>query len=143
MNDYQAISYIGKTVYSLDRSVSLNGERIDGIHITLSSDAAVVYANIYDKAGNLVKTIKETNVSAGENTITWDGKDSDGNQMADGIYDFEVFAYDRNENLLELTAYTEKRITGITYYKDEPYLSSGDFSIPLSSVFRVIESQEM
>lgn len=143
MNNSQAISYIGKIVNSLGNSISLKGEDIDDIQYNLSADADVVYANIYDEAGNMVKTLKETSVSAGKNTITWDGKDNDGNMMSDGVYNFEVFGYDQKQRSVDLTAYTENRITGVAYLNGEPYLSSGELSIPLSSVFQVTDDAQM
>lgn len=60
----------------------------------LAADAADVTIEITDTSGNVVRTLTATDCSEGTNEITWDGRDEDGNLLADGRYDFTVTASD-------------------------------------------------
>ena len=46
--------------------------------------------NIYDVTGRLVKTLVDEQMAAGEHTVSWDGLDSGGRQMASGAYFYEL-----------------------------------------------------
>lgn len=55
------------------------------ISFVLSKDADVIL-QIYDSSGNPVKTIADASFKSGTNTVSWDGKDENGNIVKDGIY---------------------------------------------------------
>jgi flagellar hook-associated protein 3 len=59
----------------------------------LAGDAAAVTIEITDAGGNLVRTVTASG-AAGVNTVSWDGRDGDGNSLADGSYTFTVRADD-------------------------------------------------
>ncbi|MCD4791921.1 MAG: T9SS type A sorting domain-containing protein [Bacteroidales bacterium] len=45
---------------------------------------------IYDMLGHEVRTLVNENQSAGEHSITWNGKDTEGNKLANGIYYYRL-----------------------------------------------------
>ena len=47
---------------------------------------------VYDILGHEVRTLVNENQSAGEYSITWDGKDAKGNKLANGIYYYRLTA---------------------------------------------------
>lgn len=61
------------------------------ISYTLKSDADVTL-KIYNILGQEVKTLLEKHQPAGTYTVTWDGKDSKGNDVASGIYFYQIKA---------------------------------------------------
>ena len=53
-------------------------------------DAGEVSLDIFDVSGRLVKTLIETPYIPGLYTVSWDGKDNAGKDVASGIYFFHV-----------------------------------------------------
>jgi flagellar hook assembly protein FlgD len=49
-----------------------------------------VRLSIYNMRGQLVKTLVNEKLKAGQNTLTWDGKDNRGNPVATGIYSYRI-----------------------------------------------------
>ena len=41
---------------------------------------------VYSIAGNLVREVENRQLTAGRNTVTWDGRDDDGKVVRSGIY---------------------------------------------------------
>nr|MDK2850544.1 hypothetical protein [Candidatus Cloacimonadota bacterium] len=55
-------------------------------------EAGRVKLNIYNLKGQLVKQLLDTEVSAGDHQVVWDGKDDRGNSVASGIYFYRMQA---------------------------------------------------
>jgi flagellar basal-body rod modification protein FlgD len=60
---------------------------------------------IYDGSGQQVRILNLGAQAAGACTFAWDGKDSDGNQVADGTYSFQVAAQDADGQALSVETY--------------------------------------
>ena len=116
---------------------------MDSINFELAGNATSVYVNIYDSNDNLIKNMQLGAMEAGVNKIEWDGTNQDGETVEDGVYYFEAFGYDQNETYIDTVAYMESDITGVSYYDDATYLNSEDITIPLSSVFKVLGSNNI
>ena len=140
MNNSQAVSYIGKTVYAFGNTINVSEGSSNTVNFDLASNAQSVYVNIYDEGGNLVRNIQSGAMDIGENQISWDGINTDGETVEGGNYEFEVFAFDYDDNYVDTVSYMENRITGVSYYNNQPYLNSEDIKIPLASVFKVSEN---
>jgi hypothetical protein len=50
------------------------------------TEESEVEITIYNTAGELIKKLVNTNMTPGSKTITWDGKDKDGNVVSGGVY---------------------------------------------------------
>lgn len=87
----QAAAMIGKTVLTEGNKLSLveNGA-IGGAQ--LAADADKVTVTIKNSAGKVVQTQTMEKQKAGVVNFYWDGKDSDGNALAEGDYTFSVTA---------------------------------------------------
>lgn len=138
-NNARALNYIGKTVYAYGSGIDHAQGVEDPINFNLESNANVVYVNIYDDSRTLIKTIDSGPLNPGKNIITWDGTDNNGNEVSTGLYNFEIFGYDYNDNFVNAIPYMETQVTGVSYYNGEPYLNSGEINIPLSSIFEIAE----
>lgn len=141
INNMQAMSYIGKEVYSYQNSLNLTEGNAANAFFGIDAEAAKVSINISDSDGNIIRSISLGTTGSGENQISWDGLDNQGSEAEDGIYTFEVLAYDHNDELIDTTCYTKNKITGITYNNGEPCLNSGQLTIPLSSMFKISDDQ--
>jgi hypothetical protein len=100
-----------------DSELPFDGKFDDGsgaaVRFILSDRADTVWVNIY-LTGNLVKTIKATNMSAVDTFVVWDGTNNGGQNVGTGSYTFEVKAFN--------TGYTE--YTKI-YYNTPPISTRG------------------
>ncbi len=55
-------------------------------------------ANVLDEDGNVVRTVDIGSKTAGEYEFVWDGKDSDGDVMEDGVYTETILTQDADGN---------------------------------------------
>ena len=137
MSNYQAISYIGKNVFSYGNQINLSEGVSDNVHFELNGNAKNVSIQIYDSSSKLVRTIEENYMKSGSNTYSWDGLNSNGNSVSDGTYTFKVYAYDVNDQMVDSVTFTDNKITGITYHEGDFYLNSGNISIAEKNIFKV------
>ncbi len=68
-----------------------------GIRFTVLSDPSrlPVCLKIYNISGQLVKTLVEEEKPPGDYQVTWDGRNNEGQQVASGIYFYQLRAEDR------------------------------------------------
>ncbi len=142
LNNSQAVNFIGKTVKSSGNSIHLTGGVSDDIQFELGADAKAVFMNIYDSAGNYIKDVESGALSAGEQTLKWDGTDQEGNKVPDGAYTFEVFAVDADDNMVNTTTFTSGTVTGVTFKNGRPCLLAGNKEIPVDTVIQVTEPED-
>lgn len=135
VNNSLALSCIGKTVTTDGDSISLAGGAADEIRFELSDDADQAYVTVYNADGEEVATIDCGALSAGTNSVTWNGLGGDGDTQPDGTYGFEVNAYDSDGNSVEASTMGTANITGVTYRDGVAYLitESGE-EIPIGDV---------
>jgi flagellar basal-body rod modification protein FlgD len=87
----QATSFIGRSVLAPGSSTTLtNGSATLGVNLNTSTDATLF--QITNANGNVVRTMNVGAGVTGANQFSWDGKDDNGNQLADGQYSFAVKA---------------------------------------------------
>jgi flagellin-like hook-associated protein FlgL len=95
------------TIPFADEVAISNGTPTDVV-FALSEDAEDVTISITDSAGTVVRTLTAASGgSEGNNTISWNGWDDDGNLLPDGVYDFTVSAQDTADE--EVAAYAAYR----------------------------------
>ncbi len=120
----------------------LNDGISDAINFELEEDACEVYVNIYDDTGGFVNVIEGGPLSAGEQTINWDGNDKNGNRVFDGKYNFEVLATDADGNMINTKTYITGWVTAVVYKNGISYLVAGDQEVPVGDVIRIAEAKE-
>jgi flagellar hook assembly protein FlgD len=64
------------------------------ISFSIPNDNKVVELSIYNIKGQLVKTLVHEFKPAGEHSVIWDGRDSNGNRVSSGIYFYKLRAGD-------------------------------------------------
>jgi flagellar basal-body rod modification protein FlgD len=142
INNSQAVGFIGKTIKALGNSLGVTDGVADQIHFDLADDASDVLVHIYASEGSLVKTIQPGALSAGEQSVEWDGTDNDGNKVSDGAYTFEVTATDNNANPISVKTLITALVSGVSFKDGTTYLMAGNQEIPIGSVFEVMEDLE-
>ncbi|WP_454255303.1 flagellar hook assembly protein FlgD [Pseudomonas sp. Marseille-Q8238] len=93
----QASSLVGrKVIVPTDKAIVDTSEPFKA-RMVLPASSSNVYFNVYDDKGVLVTRINMGEQKAGNIDFTWDGKNSDGEEMPAGKYKFEAHATYGNE----------------------------------------------
>ncbi len=140
LKNAQAVDLIGKTVIADGKTIGISDGAADDIKFDLNAEAASVYVKVYDSAGNFVHDINAGALSAGSQSLSWDGNNGAGLTMADGNYTFEVLAVGANNEVIGSTTYTTGTVQGVSFKNGSAYLDTGNQEIPLASVIRVEEN---
>jgi len=133
-NQFSATAMIGKEITSEGSTVNLPSDGSPKIGFQLGANAARTVVNLYNDAGVLVRQIDAGAQSAGERSVTWDGKDAFGQRLASGSYRFDITAIDAQGNKIAATGQLLGVVTGVKLSGSEPILEVGGLDVPLSSV---------
>ena len=139
INNTLSTTLIGKSASASGNTISFAGNDIN-LQFKLSSAAETVTITIRDSAGNIVKTITETNFSEGINNIEWNGENSIGEIVTEGDYSYSVSAYDANETSISALPLISGIIEGITFEDGGIVLMINGQSISLNEVLEIKQS---
>ena len=134
-----AVSFIGKLVEVIHDQLLLK----DGaakISYGLDRNAAHTIIGIIDQNGRAVRTI-QGETGAGRHEFEWDGRDSNGAQLPDGVYGFTVVATDDDEQTIDTVSASFGRVTGVEIVDNAPRLNIGELGVPFDAVFAVREDE--
>jgi flagellar basal-body rod modification protein FlgD len=109
----QASALVGNGVLIDGNTIKVASGEATTFGVTLASDADDVTVTISDSSGNVVRTLDEEDMSAGTQTLSWDGLQDDGTTAADGAYTFTVAAT-ADDAAVTRTALTYALVTGVT-----------------------------
>jgi flagellar basal-body rod modification protein FlgD len=131
-----ATGMIGKKVKVSDGEISLKGNA--EINYNLSQDAAKVKISILDSTGMPVREVEMAKQASGTGSFVWDGKDSNGKVLPDGMYKSKVEAFDASGNPIEVTQLSGGTVTGVSIENNNVYLVlDGNRKVPMSGVTEV------
>jgi flagellar basal-body rod modification protein FlgD len=136
-NQFNATSLIGKEIDSSGNSLSLQTGGSTSVNYQLTGNATKVVINIMDSNGSLVRQLQFGVQKAGDQQISWDGKDAAGKSVPGGNYTFEVNAFDLNGKQVTASGRTRGTVTGVKLDGSEPILQLGNLQVPLSTVTSV------
>lgn len=121
----QAVSYIGKTVQVLGDVMPLENGKAKAAY-TLDKDVESVTITVKDMNGKVVYS-ETGETGKGTHEFTWDGKDSNGNQLPDGAYQIVVGTkVASGETQANVTTTVFGRVTGIASDDKNVYVGLGD-----------------
>ncbi len=115
-----AVDFIGKQVTGNVNSLEVEQGFASGGVYNLAEPSDVIIT-ITNNQGKTVKTIVQGQQEAGTHSISWDGKDSQGKQVADGSYTYSVSA-NSGFGFTDIPAEVSGVVEGIAYKNGNPYL---------------------
>ena len=142
INNAQAVSFIGKDIVSKGKSLQVTSGQPVACEFELKSAAKRAVVSIYDAAGNFVKEVQGTALTAGKQSLSWDARDRNGNTVPDGAYTFEVQAEGANGEKLDVTTYSKGTVTGVTFEDGITYLIVGRSKVALGDVTQVSQAAQ-
>lgn len=134
INSGVAANLIGRNVEAVGNGINLGFEGDAGLSFELQDPAKEVTVTIRNEAGNVVRTIEQTNLEAGDQQLSWDGLKDDGERAGAGAYTFEVEATDAEGNPVAAETFLSGRVDRITFGQDGILLWVGDTKIRMSQV---------
>lgn len=109
----QASALVGNGVLIDGNTIKVASGEATAFGVTLDSAADEVTVTISDSSGNVVRTLEEEDMSAGTQSLSWDGLQDDGTTAADGAYTFTISAT-ADDTAVTATALTYALVTGVT-----------------------------
>lgn len=135
ITNVSAASLIGKNVKAYSNTMAYDGSTPVKLGYNLLADAKEVTVEIRDSKGNLVKTLKPTTEKKqGDNNLTWDGTNSDGNKVAAGSYKFTVKAKGKDDIALEAQAFTYGKVDSVRFKPEGAVLVVNGHEVPLGDI---------
>lgn len=142
INNSQAVNFVGKTIKASGSMFELASGETHEIQYQLGEDAATVYVRVYNSSGEIVKKIEMDQMTAGAQSVVWDGKDENGNAVPAGTYSFSVQAKNKDGETMDTAAYIQETVTGVSYHNGSTYLMAKDIEIPYSAIIEVSEPEK-
>lgn len=134
LNNFAAVSLLGKEVEFSGDQLTHQGGGSSEIKFSLPSDAAEVTVYLYDAGGNLVHTLNQGPMEAGNQTSIWNGTDDTGQPLPSGTYRCEVVAKDGAEGLIAVELMERGTVQEVAFEDGVPMMRVGDRWISLSEI---------
>ncbi|MBS0361313.1 MAG: Ig-like domain repeat protein [Proteobacteria bacterium] len=132
-----AVSLIGKNVKAASDTANLTGGKASWTY-TLPSGVADLKVQVVDANGTIVNSVAPTDMSAGDKSFSWNGKDLSGNQLPDGgTYTLKVTATDSAGNTLGTTNYQIGTVTGVTQSNGSTFLTINGSQVPWANIVSI------
>jgi flagellar basal-body rod modification protein FlgD len=139
INNTMASGFIGKEVTADFNGIYADGSNEPKISFSLDRFASDVTFTITDADGAVVRTFTEHDLEAGAHQISWDGKDSIGNTVAEGIYNVSLTASEPSGNSFTPSLSLVGLVESIVYRDGAAYLQVNGVEISLGDVVMVGE----
>jgi flagellar basal-body rod modification protein FlgD len=133
-----AATMVGKQIKASGSTFAYSGTGDASFGYTLPGVADSAVIKVQNAAGVVVKTIKSTGLKKGDNAITWDGLDEDGNHVAAGSYSFTVEAADASGNAITASPYLFGHVTSVRFKADGTVFVLDGVEIPLANVLEIL-----
>ena len=140
-----AVSYIGKEILARGYGISVsdNGRVVTSVEYALDAAAARGFINILDSNNDIVATLDLPALGSGIHEFVWDGRDSSGRQMPDGVYIIAISATDADGNLILPDTQVGGIVKGISTYQGEQYLTLTDGRVVAVKNVREVRTPEV
>jgi flagellar basal-body rod modification protein FlgD len=139
INNAQAVAFIGKQILASGNEIEKAGAQPLDLEFDLSAAAKRVVVSIYDADGNFVGEVVRADLPAGRQSLAWDGRDRNGNVVADGKYRFEIQAEDADGITVGASGLIRGKVTGVNFDGLTPVLMIGQRRVPFGNVLQVSE----
>ena len=142
INNSLASNLVGKNVTVLSNSVTNSGQGETTLGYTLPQNAASVNITIQDEYGATVRTIEGVPRIQGDNKVSWDFSDNEGNQLPEGNYTFTVNAYDDSGNSISTQTFSSGIVDGIKYSNSGAMVLINGNQYNLSDIMEILNNPE-
>ncbi|MFT3995881.1 MAG: flagellar hook assembly protein FlgD [Asticcacaulis sp.] len=140
-NMASSVNMIGKTAIADVDTQTYKDEDLTW-HYELGSTASKVEVEVLNSNGETIYKGTSDGLTKGDNTFTWDGKDSSGNTVAEGNYTLKVTATNAAGSTIDNAISVQQTVTGTELVDGEIVLRMGSSLIPMSYITGVKASTD-
>ncbi|MHB9041772.1 MAG: flagellar hook assembly protein FlgD [Melioribacteraceae bacterium] len=140
INNTLITGLIGNGVKLSGGDIKVNGQDSITLGYNLPTEAKTAQINIYNESGALVKTLDGISTTAGDNKLSWDLTDNNGNKLPKGNYKFEVDAVNLSGDNMTLDIYKVGTIDGVRFTDQGTVLLVGGAEYSLADVAEVLNN---
>jgi flagellar basal-body rod modification protein FlgD len=141
MKGLRAADLLGKNIKAQGDTTALRQGSSPDLQYALKADSAKVTISILDNAGNLVRTIEKLGQKAGEQHVSWDGKNAKGVLLPDGEYRFVVLAKDSSGKPVDAETFLQGRVEGVDYVAGHPSLLVGGRRVEFEALSSIRQAE--
>ena len=142
LNNTAAAGLIGKSVLANGNAVEIGAAGEDTtVNFDLAANAESLTVTIYDESGAVVRTIEETGMEAGRQSLEWDGKDSSGNDVSAGSYTFKVTASDGEGNSIGVSPLVMGSVDVVKFVNGEAVLVLDGIEVSISEIIEIYQEE--
>jgi flagellar basal-body rod modification protein FlgD len=139
INNALAATLIGKQVRAAGDTFKYSGQEQIKLGYSLDQNVKTVEVKILDAGGGVVRTLRTNETLKGDHTLTWDGKDENGNLLAQGQYTIKVEALNTSDAAVNATSFVYGTISGVRFKADGTVFIVDGAEIPLSYVLEIMQ----
>jgi flagellar basal-body rod modification protein FlgD len=130
-------AFIGGNVKANGTAVNFDGITSAVLQFNNSVATSSGTVTITNGSGSVVRTATLGELSAGDNSFTWDGRDGSGALLPAGAYNFTVKGTSTSGTAIAGTTYTTGRVDGVSFANNTPTLSIGFITVPITDVISI------
>jgi len=140
MNNASMAALVGSEVVAVGDQVRIEGGEAVDLHFDAASDIDAGTITITDEDGKVVQTIDVGAQDEGEFTVTWDGTDTDGGVVDDGLYTFHMTGADGEE--LDVQSQVVGTVTEMDYSSGVPQPSVEGVVVGIDAILKLTAAGE-
>ncbi len=141
INSGVAAGLIGKEIEAEGHDLFVTEGKASGVRYELGEAAANLVIEIKNEADQVIRTIDLGRRSKGDHVFNWDGKDADGNDVANGKYSIDVKATTESGSDVSTRTFMQGVAERITFGPEGILVWIGQSSIPLGNISSVGDSE--
>ncbi|MDY6821967.1 MAG: flagellar hook capping FlgD N-terminal domain-containing protein [Deferribacterota bacterium] len=107
-----ASNFIGKEVRYMGNKTYFDGNQAE-ISFQVNNKPSKVEISLIDNNGKVITKLVSDEAVAGKNKVIWDGKNLDGKIVPEGVYAFQVDAYNESGKPITVNTYSEGIVSGV------------------------------
>ena len=136
-NSLQMAGLIGKKAETSGSTISISQGNLSEGYYQLNKSGKVTI-QIFDSQGNLVRALNAGVKDSSKQRLIWDGKNQQGTALPEGIYTFQVSAFDESGQSIPVKTSKVGTITGISFEEGTSYLKMGLEKIAMNEIISIL-----
>ncbi|MCK5145291.1 flagellar hook capping protein [bacterium] len=140
LNNTMMTSLIGKEVHFASDTLYQSDEGVSADIGFYLSNSGLVTVDITNEDGQVIRTLSEGVLDAGDQRISWDGLDEAGNAVANGQYTVQVEYQTDGGAETQLNPYMIGHVSGIQVAEGQPWLFIGDQPVNPALILSIYEA---